>query len=88
MFAVHFYASCFDSRGNLLGKKTYDSIGKRPFTGHYLCWLIPCLDATEKGLDGLKNLDPFHDIDPLATNDSFEEVDGNDDKRFYFSLIR
>ena len=35
------------------------------------------LDATEKGLDGLQNLDPFHDIDPLATSDSFEEVDGN-----------
>ena len=29
------------------------------------------LDATEKGLDGLQNLDPFHDIDPLATSDSF-----------------
>ena len=22
MFAVHFYASCFDSRGNLIGKKS------------------------------------------------------------------
>ena len=38
------------------------------------------LDATEKGLDGLQNLDPFHDIDPLATSDSLEEVDGNDSK--------
>ena len=36
------------------------------------------LDATEKGLDGLQNLDPFHDIDPLATSDSLEEVDGNE----------
>ena len=35
------------------------------------------LDATEKGLDGLQNLDPFHDIDPLATSDSLEEVNGN-----------
>ena len=25
-----------------LGKKTYDSIGKRSFTGCYLHWLIPC----------------------------------------------
>ena len=36
------------------------------------------LDATEKGLDGLQNLDPFHDIDPLATSDLLEEVDGNE----------
>ena len=36
------------------------------------------LDATEKGLDGLQNLDPFHDIDPLTTSDSLEEVDGNE----------
>ena len=36
------------------------------------------LDATEKGLDGLQNLDPFHDIDPLATSDSLEVVDGNE----------
>ena len=36
------------------------------------------LDATEKGLGGLQNLDPFHDIDPLATSDSLEEVDGNE----------
>ena len=31
----------------------------------------------EKGLEELPNLDPFHNIDPLATSDSFEEVDGN-----------
>lgn len=36
------------------------------------------LDATEKGLDGLLNLDLFHDIDPLATSDSLDEVDGNE----------
>ena len=36
------------------------------------------LDAAEKGLDGLPNLDPFHDINPLATSDSLEEVDGNE----------
>ena len=36
------------------------------------------LDAPEKGLDGLPNLDPFHDIDPLATSDSLEEADGNE----------
>ena len=36
------------------------------------------LDATEKGLDGLQNLDPFHDIDPLATSDSLEVVDGKE----------
>ena len=36
------------------------------------------LDAAEKGLDRLPNLDPFHDIDPLATSDSLEEVDGNE----------
>ena len=36
------------------------------------------LDAAEKGLDGLPNLDPFHDIDPLATSDSLEEGDGNE----------
>ena len=35
------------------------------------------LDATQKGLDGLQNLDPFHDTDPLATSDSLEEVNGN-----------
>ena len=35
------------------------------------------LDAAEKGLDGLPNLDPFHDIDSLAISDSLEEVDGN-----------
>ena len=36
------------------------------------------LDAAEKGLEELPNLDPFHDIDPLATSDSFEEVDDNE----------
>ena len=36
------------------------------------------LDATENGLDGLQNLDPFHNIDPLATSGSLEEVDGNE----------
>ena len=36
------------------------------------------LDAAEKGLEELPNLDPFHDIDPLATSDSLEEVDGNE----------
>ena len=36
------------------------------------------LDATEKGLDRLQNLDPFHDIDPLATSDSLKEVDDNE----------
>ena len=36
------------------------------------------LDASEKGLDGLPSLDPFHDIDLLATSDSLEEVDGNE----------
>ena len=35
-------------------------------------------DAIEKGLDGLQNLDPSHDIDPLTTSDSLEEVDGNE----------
>ena len=35
-------------------------------------------DAAEKGLDGLPNLDPFHDIDPLATSDLLEEVDANE----------
>ena len=30
------------------------------------------LDDTEKGLDKLQNLDPFHDVDLL------EEVDGNE----------
>ena len=35
------------------------------------------LDAAEKGLDGLPNLDPFHDIDFLVTGDSLEQVDGN-----------
>ena len=38
------------------------------------------LDATEKVLDGLQNLDPFHDIDPLAISDSLEEVDGSKSK--------
>ena len=36
------------------------------------------LDAAEKGLEELPNLNPFHDIDPLATSDSLEEVDGNE----------
>ena len=36
------------------------------------------LDAAEKGLEELPNLDPFHDIEPLATSDSLEEVDGNE----------
>ena len=36
IFALQVYATCFGSRGNLIGKKTYDSIGKRPFTGRYL----------------------------------------------------
>ena len=36
------------------------------------------LDAAEKGLEKLPNLDPFHDIDPLATSDSLKEVDGNE----------
>ena len=36
------------------------------------------VDAAEKGLEELPNLDPFHDIDPLATKDSLEEVDGNE----------
>ena len=47
------------------------------------------LDATEKGLDGLQNLDPFHDIDTLATSDSLEEVDGNEceTKRDMLSLL-
>ena len=35
------------------------------------------LDAAEKGLEELPNLDPFYDIDPLAISDSLEEVDGN-----------
>ena len=38
------------------------------------------LDAAEKGLDGLPNLDPFHDIDPLVTSDLLEEVNGNESK--------
>ena len=42
-------------------------------------WIVAgILDATEKGLDRLQNLDPFHDIDPLATSDSLEVVDGNE----------
>ena len=36
------------------------------------------LDAAEKGLEELPNLDPFHDIDPLTTSDLLEEVDGNE----------
>ena len=36
------------------------------------------LDAAEKGLGELPNLDPFRDIDLLATSDSLEEVDGNE----------
>ena len=36
------------------------------------------LDAAGKGLEELPNLYPFHDIDPLATSDSLEEVDGNE----------
>ena len=36
------------------------------------------LDAAEKGLEELPNLDPFHDIDPLATSNLLEEVDGNE----------
>ena len=40
--------------------------------------VVSILDATEKGLDGLKNFDLFCDIDPLATRDSLEEVDGNE----------
>ena len=36
------------------------------------------LDVNEKGLDRLPNLDPFHDIDPLATSNSLEEVNGNE----------
>ena len=46
------------------------------------------LDAAEKWLDGLPNLDPFHDVDPLATTDSLEEVDGNEsetERNMYFS---
>ena len=35
------------------------------------------LDDAEKGLEELPNLDPFHDIDPLATSNSLEEVDSN-----------
>ena len=48
------------------------------------------LDAAEKGLDGLPNLDPFHDIDLLATSDSLEEADGNESKterNMYISLF-
>ena len=47
------------------------------------------LDAAEKRLDGLPNLDPFHDIDPLAASDSLEEVDGNEsetERSMYFLL--
>ena len=33
------------------------------------CKVTGILDATEKGLDELQNLDPFHDIDPLTTSD-------------------
>ena len=35
------------------------------------------LDATERGLDELQNLDLFHDKDQLATSDSLEEIHGN-----------
>ena len=45
------------------------------------------LDAAEKGLEKLPNLDPFHDIDPL-TSDPLEEVDGNEsemERRMYIS---
>ena len=38
------------------------------------------LDATEKGLDGLQNLDPFHDIDHLANSDSLEGFHGIESK--------
>ena len=31
-----------------------------------------------EGLDGLQNSDPFHGINPLATSDALEEVDGNE----------
>ena len=36
------------------------------------------LDAAEKGLDQLPNLDPFHNVDPLATSNSLEEVNSNE----------
>ena len=42
------------------------------------CKVAGILDAVEKRLDGLPNLDLFHDIDPLATSDSLEEVNGNE----------
>ena len=49
--------------------------------GRHVClkgWKVAgILDAAEKGLEELPNLDPFRDIDPLATSDSLEEVDGN-----------
>ena len=49
--------------------------------GRYAClkdWKVAgILDAAERGLDGLPNLDSLYDIDPLATSDSLEEVDGN-----------
>lgn len=35
-------------------------------------------DAAEKRLDGLANVDPFHDFDLLATSDSLEELDDNE----------
>lgn len=35
-------------------------------------------DAAEKRLDGLANVDLFHDIDPLAASDSLEELDDNE----------
>ena len=47
-------------------------------------------DAAEKDLDGLPNLDPFHDIDPLATSDSLEEADDNEsetERNMYISLF-
>ena len=42
------------------------------------CKVAGIFAAVEKGLDGLANLDPFYDFDPLAMSDSLEEVDDNE----------
>ena len=47
-------------------------------------------DAAEKGLDALAHLDPFHDIDPLATSDSLEELEDNEpetERKMHITLI-
>ena len=51
-------------------------------------WKVADILNASEVLEELPNLDPFHDIDPLAASDSLEEVDGNEsqtERRTYIS---